>query len=130
MNAPAIRIDPRLALLARASALELLVQVGELDVDSAFDRLVDSFLAIIGPEPKVCSHCGDAPWRHEDSWCTAVRVAQAQRDIDAIIHAVRQDGIAALKHPDNIERLSRCDARARAEINSRIAKVQARRVAA
>jgi hypothetical protein len=130
MNAPVtIRIDPRVAWLARASALETLFLAGEIGLDEAIDRLVDPFLAIIGPEPRVCSICGDPPWRHEDSWCLAVRNAQARRDIDAIIHAVRQDGIAALKHPDNVERLSRCDARARAEINSRIAK-QARRAAA
>jgi hypothetical protein len=131
MNAPipVRRVDPRLVLLARASALETLVLAGEISLDAGFDRLVDPFLAIIGPEPKLCEHCGDPPWRHEGSWCLAVRKAQARRDIEAVVCSVRASGIAALKHPDNIERLSRCDARARAEINSRISKLQARRAA-
>jgi hypothetical protein len=139
MNAPVsatqfvTEVDPRAALLARASALDTLYLAGELDLDTAFDRLVDPFLEIVGPDPKLCRHCGDPPWRHEDSWCAAVRKAEAQRTqsrrqrstpdttIEAIMCAVRARGIAALKSPVNRERLRRCDARARAEIDTRIA---------
>jgi hypothetical protein len=142
MNAPvpatqfAVEIDPRAALLARASAMDMLYTAGEIDLDTAFDRLVDPFLAIVGPEPKLCRHCGDPPWRHDDSWCTASREGEARRraerakprpkpptpqpTIEAIMHAVRTNGVAALKHPDNLERLQRCDDRARAEIDARI----------
>jgi hypothetical protein len=42
-------------------------------------------------------------------------------NIEAIMVAVRIRGLAALKEPANIERLGRCDAQARAEINRRIA---------
>jgi hypothetical protein len=43
--------------------------------------------------------------------------------IEAILHAVRTRGVAALKEPPNIERLSRCDGEARNEINKRIARL-------
>jgi hypothetical protein len=46
-----------------------------------------------------------------------------QRTIEAILHCVRERGIAALKEPANIERLLRCDADAKAQINHRIAKL-------
>jgi hypothetical protein len=41
--------------------------------------------------------------------------------VDAVMYAVRARGVDALKEPANIERLSRCDAKARAEINRRAA---------
>ena len=44
-----------------------------------------------------------------------------QSTIEAILVAVRTRGLAALREPANIERLRRCDAQARAEINRRIA---------
>jgi hypothetical protein len=40
--------------------------------------------------------------------------------IEAILHCVRAHGVAALKEWANVERLSRCDADARAEIDRRI----------
>jgi hypothetical protein len=43
--------------------------------------------------------------------------------VEAIVWAVRERGVAALKEPANIERLSRCDAAARTEINKRIASL-------
>jgi hypothetical protein len=43
--------------------------------------------------------------------------------IEAILHCVRERGLAALKEPTNIERLARCDARAKAEIDRRIGKL-------
>jgi hypothetical protein len=36
---------------------------------------------------------------------------------------VRERGVAALNEPANIQRLERCDAPARAEINRRVAKL-------
>jgi hypothetical protein len=41
------------------------------------------------------------------------------------MHAVRTEGLAALEQADTLERLQRCDARAREEINERIAKLLA-----
>jgi len=44
--------------------------------------------------------------------------------IKAIMYCVRERGLAALKEPANIERLSRCDAAARAQLDQRIAKLE------
>jgi hypothetical protein len=40
--------------------------------------------------------------------------------IDAVVFCVRHRGIAALKEPANVERLSRCDEWARTEINRQV----------
>jgi hypothetical protein len=40
--------------------------------------------------------------------------------IEAVMIAVRERGLGALREPATVERLSRCDAAARAEINRRI----------
>jgi hypothetical protein len=44
--------------------------------------------------------------------------------IEAILHCVRERGVAALDEPKNIQRLRRCDAAALARINQRIAKLK------
>jgi hypothetical protein len=44
--------------------------------------------------------------------------------LDAVVFAVRERGLAALKEPANLERLSRCDAAAKAEINESIEKLE------
>jgi hypothetical protein len=46
-----------------------------------------------------------------------------QTTIEAIMYTVRTRGLAALKEPANIERLSRCDGAAKDEINQRIARL-------
>jgi hypothetical protein len=43
--------------------------------------------------------------------------------VDAVVFAVREGGLAALKEPSMKERLARCDAAARAEINEQIEKL-------
>ena len=43
--------------------------------------------------------------------------------VEAIMLAVRERGLVALKEPATVERLKRCDAAARAEINQRIEKL-------
>lgn len=43
--------------------------------------------------------------------------------VDAIIMTVRERGLVGLKDADTMERLSRCDDRARDEINERLAKL-------
>jgi hypothetical protein len=53
-----------------------------------------------------------------------------QVTIEAILYCVRERGVAALKEPANLERLARCDAAAKAQIDKRIGKlVQAREAA-
>jgi hypothetical protein len=46
-----------------------------------------------------------------------------QTAIEAVIHSVREQGVAALKEPANIERLLECDDDSRIEINERIARL-------
>jgi hypothetical protein len=55
------------------------------------------------------------------------RFPTPQSTIEAIVYAVRERGIAALKEPDNIERLSRCDTAARKQINERIENLLAKK---
>jgi hypothetical protein len=43
--------------------------------------------------------------------------------VEAILHCVRERGLAALKEPANVERLRRCDAAAKAIIDERIGKL-------
>ena len=45
--------------------------------------------------------------------------------IEAVMHAVRERGLAALKEPVTAERLERCDAAAKAEIEQLITKLRA-----
>jgi hypothetical protein len=47
-----------------------------------------------------------------------------QVTVEAVILTVRERGLAALKEPANVERLERCDAAAKAEIERRIAKLR------
>jgi hypothetical protein len=85
----------------------------------------------------ACRTCGARTCANR-SFCRACRNAdrrtarQAYREIDrptpevvieAIMFAVRERGLAALKEPATAERLKRCDATARIEINQRIEKL-------
>lgn len=47
-----------------------------------------------------------------------------QTTIEALMHSVRERGLAALKEPANLERLARCDKAALAQIDARIAKLK------
>jgi hypothetical protein len=91
----------------------------------------------IAVAPLTCSICGASPCINP-SFCAACQIAdrqaprrrslQAQRPtprstVEAILHCVRERGPAALQEPANIERLSRCDAAALAEIDARLAKL-------
>jgi hypothetical protein len=49
--------------------------------------------------------------------------ATPQATVEAIIHCVRERGLAALEEPPNVERLHRCDRSAGAQINQRIARL-------
>jgi hypothetical protein len=50
-----------------------------------------------------------------------------QTTIEAVLYAVRDRGLEALKEPANIARLSTCDETAKTEINERIARLLAAR---
>jgi hypothetical protein len=43
--------------------------------------------------------------------------------IEAVIYGIRTRGLAALKEPDVLERLNRCDTAAKSEINQRIERL-------
>jgi hypothetical protein len=47
-----------------------------------------------------------------------------QATIEAIMFAIRARGVAALEEPATMERLSRCDAAALAQIDQRITKLR------
>ncbi len=49
--------------------------------------------------------------------------ATPQVTIESIMYCVRQRGLAAPKEPANLERLPRCDAAAKAQIDRRIEKL-------
>jgi len=49
--------------------------------------------------------------------------ATPQATVEAIMVAVRERGVAALKDAANVERLGRCDQVTRAQINQRIARL-------
>jgi len=51
------------------------------------------------------------------------RGSTPQATVEAIMIAVRERGLAALKDAANVERLARCDQAARAQINRRIARL-------
>jgi hypothetical protein len=53
-----------------------------------------------------------------------------QVTVEAILYCVRERGLAALKEPANLERLARCDAAAKAQIDKRIRKLMQAREAA
>jgi hypothetical protein len=47
-----------------------------------------------------------------------------QSTIEAILHSVREKGVAALHEPNNVERLRRCDPAAIAQIDARVARLK------
>jgi hypothetical protein len=46
-----------------------------------------------------------------------------QVTVEALLHCIRERGVAALKEPANLERLARCDAAAKAQIDKRIGRL-------
>ena len=128
-------LDPRVAFMARAAALHDLVMLGEIDLDEAFDCLIDQFERIMGYE--CCPTCGGAPCVNP-SFCATCRSIESRTDsrpspadprsrttpdslVEAIKYSLRARGLLALKEPATIERLGRCDQGARNCINEWIA---------
>jgi len=100
-------IDPKLAFLARASARHYMVELEMLSVDDAFDALIRPFIEITTPAPR----------QHPPQPRPTPQVT-----IEAVLHCVRERGLASLKEAENVARLASCDASAKAEINRRIEK--------
>jgi hypothetical protein len=60
-----------------------------------------------------------------DALCRTIENFRAtpQTTVEAVICAVRERGLAALKEASNLERLARCDQAARQQINERITRL-------
>jgi hypothetical protein len=87
-------------------------------------------------KPSFCAACckadasAQAKYRHGLSINGMQQWGTPKTTVEAVMYAVRARGIASLKEPANFERLSRCDAAGRAEINQRIARLIAAKVIA
>jgi hypothetical protein len=86
-----------------------------------------------------CEMCGSSPCVNPSFCETCRRIEQEQPRqpttapaprptpqtvVEAVLHCVRERGVAALKETINQERLSRCDAAARQQINERIERLK------
>jgi hypothetical protein len=120
--------DPGLVFLQRAAARLVLVEAGKMTIDGAIDGLIDHFEELVGPCNCVCDtvdqwECDYPPVRPRP---VPVRRPTPQTTIEAILYCIRERGLAALKEPANVERLSRCDRVAKAEIDRRIELLRTR----
>jgi hypothetical protein len=126
----AIVVGSGLAFLQFASARLVLVEAGEMGLEQALVELIEPFEDLFGRS--ICRRCleaEDARRRLEQQ--RLARPATPQTTIEAVLHCVRERGAAALKEPANVERLSRCDAASRQQINSRIKKlIETKRITA
>ena len=122
-------IDPRLALLARASAWHDLFQRDEMDLDHAWHELVNCVVTLV-PMFRECDVCGRSPCRTE-SFCDSCRVADCNTPqpaqvkwrvpnvtVEAVKHCVRERGADALREPDNLQRLSMFDQQSIVELDA------------
>jgi hypothetical protein len=112
-------LDPRHVFLLRASARLALIEAGEMDVHEAFSDLVCD----LDFEDRVELLAQQANRAERRRAKPDVRPT-TQTTIEAILYCVRERGVAALKEPANRERLQRCDAAARQQINGRIDRLQ------
>lgn len=71
-----------------------------------------------------CQTCRDADGRMRQQRPTGLSRLTPRTTIEAIMWSVRERGPQALHEPASIERLSRCDDAAIAEINARIRKLK------
>jgi hypothetical protein len=81
--------------------------------------------------PSFCAGCRAADARFQQRRASEPQQRKArptpQTTIEAILYCVRERGPDALCQPANVERLSRCDAAALAEIRERVVRYEAQR---
>jgi hypothetical protein len=90
-----------------------------------------SICRICGAEPCInrnfCRSCryADAALRKtgRQRQSTGVSHPTSQATVEALMYYVRERGLPALQEPTNVERLTRCDAAAKAQIDQRIKKL-------
>jgi hypothetical protein len=72
--------------------------------------------------------CGLAEQKHQYRHRRAVLAPRPtpQSTIEAVLYCVRERGLKTLQEPANLERLRRCDAAAKRQINERIARMVAK----
>jgi hypothetical protein len=97
----------------------------EAERDELIETVIDQVLSIIVSMLAAdrCSLCQADEAQRQPPARSQPRPT-AQSTIDAIIHCVRERGLDALEEPANIERLLRCDAAAKEQINRRIAAMK------
>ena len=105
----------------------MLVEAGEMDIETAIIELVEPFEQLVGPH--LCDCARDIVARWERDYPTVknerptARRPTPRSSIETITFSVRERGVQALREPANIERLSRCDEAAKVQINARITKL-------
>jgi hypothetical protein len=119
MNAPfslraedtGAEIVDRRAFLARAAARHELVELDEMEVDEAFDALIDQFLHIVFPLLEL-TRWAEALWDNP-GWAEAAREYHAQRGTNTLIvkppHPKDLELYAKLAEPHvSLDRAWRC----------------------
>src|SRR5262245_59158752 len=116
--------DPGLVFLERAAARLLLVEAGEMDVETAIIALVEPLEQLVGP--LLCDCSGDIVARWERDYPPVknrrlrAKRPTPQATIEAIMFCVRERSVRALQEPANVERLRFCNMRTRVQLNERI----------
>lgn len=80
------------------------------------------------PSPAFCRLCRAADQKladqHREIRPVDVKNSTPEVTVEAVLYSIRTQGLAALKEPDVLERLNRCDTKAKAEINQRIERLR------
>jgi len=100
-----VLVDPRHALLARASAWCELVDRDEMDIDDAYEELLQSVRDI-------------EQFRNPQRPTPKPKQRVPLMTIEAVKHCVRERGEAALNEPDNLRRLRLFDPQSLAEFDA------------
>jgi hypothetical protein len=118
-------LDSRLVLLARAAARMMLLELGEIDIEDACEGLADDMWTADSEAKSKPFDPATARVRRllapdislDQAWhALNCNRATPGTTIEAIKVAVRDRGVAALKEPATRERMQRCDAAARADV--------------
>lgn len=130
LTRPQKQVDPRLAFLLYSAIRFDLVEAGHLDVEEAFEDVVVTLEGMEALSCFLCVECQVRAAEADHAIPEKKKVAAAKPRptppsvIEAIMYSVRTRGVAALKEPATVERLSRCDPDARDQIKQRIAALK------